>query len=318
MKIFSSASCSSTLFQKKHIGFVCVPLFMIFITLGYLSRTRFDDWRYPEVNEASFLMLPESRCDVSPPFLVLLVTSAVDQFEARSTIRQTWGRESTAHDRRVVTYFLLGHGQEHQEQLVEESWKHKDIIQKNFSDSYHNLTVKVLMGLEWVKRFCPSSSFVMKTDTDMFVNTDYLRELLSQTSNKDIFTGYIMGNSKPIRDQSSKWYVSKQEYPQDMYPPFCSGTGYVLSADLACRVWDVSSSVPKLKLEDVYIGLCLAKLKIQPVEIHSLQTFHITKVHFSVCGFRKIVTSHGVKPFELLLYWKTLADSAQEVCPAET
>ncbi|NXT92219.1 B3GT5 galactosyltransferase, partial [Anhinga rufa] len=93
----------------------------------------------------------------------------------------------------------------------------------------------------------------------------------------------------PIRRRVSKWYVSREEYPRKTYPPFCSGTGYVLSTDIASQIYNVSESVSFIKLEDVFIGLCLAKLKVQPEELHSEQTFFPQKIRFSVSRFKKIV-----------------------------
>uniref|UniRef100_UPI00398E645D beta-1,3-galactosyltransferase 5-like n=1 Tax=Pristiophorus japonicus TaxID=55135 RepID=UPI00398E645D len=316
MKIFSDAISYSKLLPKIYSA-VCVFLLMMLFTLRYLSSNILDRRHYPEFNGGSFLIRPNSKCDVSHPFLVILVCSAQDEFKARSAIRQTWGGERMLHGKRVVVYFLLGYNQEHQEHLLEEGLLHKDIIQKEFSDTYYNLTTKVLMGLEWVNRYCPSTSFVMKTDSDMFVNIYNLIELLSQTSHRNIYTGYIWEHSRPMRDKSSKWYVSKQEYPLEWYPPFCSGTGYVLSTDIACCVWNISNSIPKLKLEDVFVGLCLAEMKIAPVKINSSKTFHISKVQFSVCAYRKLVTSHKVKPYELLIYWRALADAGTEGCPGD-
>ncbi|XP_078087475.1 beta-1,3-galactosyltransferase 5-like [Mustelus asterias] len=316
MGLFSAAR-HFKLYREKKCLFVFVPSLLIFIILGYFSQFRLDFLHLTKFNDHSFLMLPNSSCDTNPPFLVLLVTSAQDLLEGRSAIRQTWGRARTTHGQRVVTYFLLGYSREHQEQLLKESSLHKDIIQKNFTDSYYNLTTKVLMGLEWVNRFCPSTSFVMKTDSDMFVNPDYLTELLLGKNRKNIFTGFVMRGFGPIRDKNCKWYASEQEYPQNSYPPFCSGTGYVLSTDVANRVLNVSSFIPHFKLEDVYVGLCLAQLKIDPVEIHSERKFFNGKVSFSVCGFRKLVTSHGVNPSELLSNWKSLEDAADKRCPGD-
>ncbi|XP_078087650.1 beta-1,3-galactosyltransferase 5-like [Mustelus asterias] len=316
MGLFSAARHFQSCREKKNL-LVFVPLLLIFIIRGYFSQFRLDFLHLMKFDDHSFLMLPNSSCDTNPPFLVLLVTSAQDLLEARSAIRQTWGRERTTHGQRVVTYFLLGYSQEHQEQLLKESSLHKDIIQKNFTDSYYNLTTKVLMGLEWVNRFCPSTSFVMKTDSDMFVNTDYLTELLLGKNRKDFFTGFIMRSLRPNRDRSSQWYISEQEYPQEKYPPFCSGTGFVLSTDVANGIWTVSRIIPYFKLEDVYVGLCLAELKIDPVEIHSERKFHHWKIPFSVCGFRKLVTSHSVNPSELLSFWKTLEDAADTRCPGD-
>ncbi|NXK23795.1 B3GT5 galactosyltransferase, partial [Arenaria interpres] len=93
----------------------------------------------------------------------------------------------------------------------------------------------------------------------------------------------------PIRNRKSKWYVSREEYPGKTYPPFCSGTGYVLSTDVVSQIYNVSKSVFFIKLEDVFIGLCLDKLKIRPEELHSQQTFFPGRITFSVSLFKKIV-----------------------------
>ncbi|XP_051865191.1 beta-1,3-galactosyltransferase 5-like [Pristis pectinata] len=270
------------------------------------------------LNGTSFLMQPASRCDNSAPFLVLLVTSSPDQFRTRAIIRQTWGSERRVGGAKSVTYFLLGHGRHRQDWIRREGALHGDIIQGDFDDTYRNLTLKVLLGLEWLCCSCPSASFVMKTDSDMFVNTDYLMELLSRDPlRKNLFTGIIMNGFGPVRQKSSKWYVSKDDYPRDRYPPYCSGTGYVLSSHLACRVWEVSETVPKIRIEDVYVGLCLAELKEKPMKIHTRPVFNGYKVPFSICTYRQLVTSHWVGDDDKLVYWRGLQQSADEKCPGD-
>ncbi|NXW65624.1 B3GT5 galactosyltransferase, partial [Eurystomus gularis] len=256
-----------------------------------------------------FLQVPHIDCHKNPPFLVLLVTSSYHHFDARMAIRQTWGKERTVAGQRLVTYFLLGSTMNLSQQadITAESQKYKDIIQKNFTDTYYNLTVKTMMGMEWIHRFCYQSSFVMKTDTDVFVNVFYLTELLLRKKRTTrFFTGFLKLNEYPIRKRDSKWYVSREEYPEKAYPPFCSGTGYVLSTDVASHIYNISESVSFIKLEDVFIGLCLDKLKIQPEELHSEQTFFPEKIRFSVARFKKIVMCHEVEPSEQLSYWNRL------------
>ncbi|EMP31443.1 Beta-1,3-galactosyltransferase 5 [Chelonia mydas] len=233
-------------------------------------------------------------------------------------IRETWGKHRLVAGNLIVTYFLLGTtmNQNDQTGIIAESQKYRDIIQKDFIDAYYNLTLKTMMGIEWVHRFCHQSRFVMKTDTDMFVNIFYLTELLLRKNrNTRFFTGFLKMNDFPIRKIYSKWYVSKDEYPGRTYPPFCSGTGYVFSTDVASQIYKISESVPFIKLEDVFIGLCLAKLKINLEELHSEQTFFSDRVEFSLCRFKKIVTCHYVKPHELLIYWNELESSMDEKCP---
>ncbi|XP_043852363.1 beta-1,3-galactosyltransferase 5 [Dromiciops gliroides] len=266
----------------------------------------------------TFLQLPDIDCRENPPFLVVMVTSSHNQIKARMAIRETWGRKRSIKGKRIMTYFLLGITNSKADDVVtQESQKYRDIIQKDFLDVYFNLTLKTMMGIEWVHQFCPQSGFVMKTDSDMFVNVYYLTELLMKKNRTTrFFTGFIKMNESPIRKIFNKWYVSQYEYPWEKYPPFCSGTGYVFSSDIASKVYNVSEKVPFIKLEDVFMGLCLAELKINLEELHSEQTFFPDRLKFSTCRFKKIVTCHFVKPAELLIYWKALERSLNEKCPA--
>ena len=44
-----------------------------------------------------------------------------------------------------------------QSAIVEENSRHVDLVQGNFHDSYHNLTYKHLMALDWAVSFCPQA-----------------------------------------------------------------------------------------------------------------------------------------------------------------
>ncbi|XP_016076784.1 PREDICTED: beta-1,3-galactosyltransferase 5 [Miniopterus natalensis] len=267
-----------------------------------------------------FLQLPDVDCGHSPPFLVLLVTSSHEQLFARTAIRKTWGKEKVVRGKRIKTFFLLGTtlSEGASRAVAQESQRHRDIIQKDFVDVYLNLTLKTMMGFEWVHHFCPQAAFVMKTDSDMFVNVYYLVELLLKKNRTSrFFTGFLKMNELPIREKRNKWFVSRYEYPWDKYPPFCSGTAYVFSGDVASQVYNVSEAVPFIKLEDVFVGLCLARLRIGLEELHSEQTFFPAGLSFSTCRFKKIVACHFIQPQKMLSYWKALESSLGEECPAE-
>ncbi|XP_059815418.1 beta-1,3-galactosyltransferase 5-like [Hypanus sabinus] len=300
---------------------ILLQLLLCLIPVALWSRERSGGSFRPRcpsrLNGTSFLTRPAGRCDDSAPFLVLLVPSSPDEFEARSVIRQTWGSERRFGGARAVTYFLLGHGRDRQDSIRREAAEHRDIIQGDFSDTYYNLTLKVLLGLEWICCYCRSPSFVMKTDTDTFVNTDYLLELLSRAPRSNLLTGLIHRGAKPYRGTKNRWYISKEEYPGKTYPPYCAGSGYVLSTDLACRVWNISGTPPLFRLEDVYVGMRVAELKVEPVPIHTERVFSSYREPFSICSYRRLVTSHHVRNFEKLLYWKALQDSVGEGCPGD-
>ncbi|XP_006870924.1 PREDICTED: beta-1,3-galactosyltransferase 5 [Chrysochloris asiatica] len=302
----------------------CMYIFLL--VLGALclyvsmySLTPFKEEQFVFKKESgNFLQLPEIDCTQNPPFLVLLVTSSHRQVAARMAIRQTWGRERVVKEKQIKAFFLLGTTTKEYEMTAvsQEGQQHRDIIQKDFVDVYFNLTLKTMMGMEWIHHFCPQATFVMKTDSDMFINVYYLVELLlKKNKTSRFFTGFLKMNEYPIRKIFSKWFVSKYEYPWERYPPFCSGTGYVFSSDVASQVYNVSESVPFIKLEDVFVGLCLAKLNIKLEELHSEQTFFPEGLRFSTCRFKKIVASHFIKPPEMLTYWHALENLSDDKCP---
>lgn len=259
------------------------------------------------------------------PFLVLLIATEARQVEARNAIRQTWGNESAVPAAGLIRLFLLGKtegelGTLQQRRLEAESHLYRDILQQDFLDSYKNLTIKTLMGMNWVALHCPRASYVMKTDSDVFVNTEYLVHKLLRPEiepKKNYFTGNNMRGFAPNRNKNSKWYMSPETYPDDKYPTFCSGTGYVFSGDLATKIYEVSLSVRHLHLEDVYVGICLAKLGIEPTPPANAFLFNHWRVSYSSCKYSHLITSHGFHPNELLKYWNHLQINKHNACIAK-
>lgn len=256
------------------------------------------------------------------PFLVLLIATEARKVEARNAIRQTWGNESVAPTLGFIRLFMLGKnegelGLLQQRTLEAESQRHHDIIQQDFLDSYKNLTIKTLMGMNWVAMHCPQASYVMKTDSDMFVNTEYLIYKLlrpEEKPKKNYFTGNNMRGFAPNRNKNSKWYMPPELYPSDKYPTFCSGTGYVFSGDLASKIYRASLSIRRLHLEDVYVGICLAKLQIEPMPPPNEFLFNHWRVSYSSCKYSHLITSHGFHPNELLKYWHHLKSNKHHTC----
>ncbi|KAF3858708.1 hypothetical protein F7725_011909 [Dissostichus mawsoni] len=201
------------------------------------------------------------------------------------------GERERGPDVGFIRLFLLGKndgelGLLQQKMLEAESRRYHDIIQQDFLDSYKNLTYKTLMGMNWVAIHCPEAGYVMKTDSDMFVNTENLVYKLlrpEQQLRKNYFTGNNMRNFAPNRNKDSKWYMPPELYPGDKYPTFCSGTGYVFSGDLAMKIYRASLRIRHLQLEDVYVGVCLAKLRIEPTPPPNEFLFNHWRVSYSSC-----------------------------------
>ncbi|XP_073705655.1 beta-1,3-galactosyltransferase 2-like isoform X2 [Garra rufa] len=263
-------------------------------------------------------------CLLRAPFLVFLISVEPKKTDARDAIRKTWANESVAGGLGLVRLFFIGVNQDTQRNsnelqhiIDEESHRYHDIIQQDYRDTYNNLTLKTLMGMYWITKYCPEAKYVMKTDSDMFVNTEYLIEKLLKPKGElteKYFTGLHMEDFSPNRNKDSKWYMPPEVYPGRRYPTFCSGTGYVFSADVAQRIYVVSLIIQRLHLEDVYVGLCLAKLKIEPEPPPNALLFNHWRVPYSSCRYSNLITSHGFHPNELIQFWQHLQINKHNPC----
>lgn len=62
--------------------------------------------------------------------------------------------------------------------------------------------------LKWVKTHCPLTTFVLKTDDDMFVNVGILVDYLSQPQmryRKDLIVGALLCRNPIDKNLKSKW-----------------------------------------------------------------------------------------------------------------
>ncbi|XP_040197988.1 beta-1,3-galactosyltransferase 2-like [Rana temporaria] len=255
-----------------------------------------------------FLINQEKKCKDRNPFLVIMVTGRSGDIDSRHAIRETWGNESN-YDVEVVRIFLVGlpilFVKRTQRKLEEESEAFGDIVQQDFMDTYYNLTLKTLMGMEWVVKFCPTASYVLKIDDDMFLNVDYLVHQLLRPElpvHTNYFTGQIVKNTGPVRGKAYKWYVPKDVYPNDTYPPYCAGTGYVFSADMAKKIYDISQVIRVISIEDSFMGICLYELHIPPTAPPP-GIFNGHRIQYNRCRFNKLILVHHYKATELRTVW---------------
>ncbi|XP_077188814.1 beta-1,3-galactosyltransferase 1-like [Paroedura picta] len=273
---------------------------------------------YIHLHSYRFLINEGDKCTKRTPFLLLLIATKFDEHEHRQAIRKTWGNEKVIPGVEIIRLFMLGMNKSVSNQaILRESRHYHDIIQQDFIDTYKNLTLKTLMGMKWVTTYCSKAIFVMKTDSDMFVNTEYLIQKLLwnvKLPKRDYFTGSVMTGYQPHRHNTSKWYMPKEIYPEDEYPPFCSGTGYVFSTDVATKILSGSLKVPYLYLEDIYVALCLKKEGISLTPPPREGLFNIHRISFSPCIYHSLITSHYISPSMLTFFWETMQDKKHE-CP---
>ena len=214
----------------------------------------------------NWLINPRNICQGRDIFLLTYVHSAPAHYKRRTAIRETWGNPKNFPDFTFRLVFLLGRpGDKTMQEAVQlESDMYGDIVQEDFADSYRNLTYKAIMGLKWITNHCPQARYILKTDDDIFVNIfNVAKHILSihnhEKDVKKMLLCLVWYRMKVVRDPKSKWYLSKSEFRDDFFPTYCSGSAYIMTADLIPPMYNASMFTPFFWVDDFYVTGLLAK-----------------------------------------------------------
>jgi hypothetical protein len=198
-----------------------------------------------------------------------------------------------------------------------ESREHGDILVGDFIESYHNLTYKHLMGLTWVGRYCSHAEFLVKQDDDIVVDYYQLNELLQKppftyilANNGHVIIGKVLKDQKVIRNLTSKWGVTQEEYKRDVFPPFVSGWAYITTPKVGSAL--VASSQVKTKnyfwIDDVHITGTLREAtitspKITLIDLGPYFTQYKGQLQCCIATPKKSSTTNNNKGSTLQPFW---------------
>ncbi len=274
------------------------------LTIPREQARSFSNFRY-------LLDHPE-KCIGKDVLLLLFVKTSPENTERRNAIRSTWGNETYIQNALGVTVkvvFALGAPQTKKEepswskrsgvgfqaQLIHEDHLHGDLIQQDFLDSFHNLTLKLILQFHWMHSRCAHAHFLMTADDDIFVHMPNLVNYLQDVSSRgitDFWIGRVHRGAPPIRRKDSKYYVSSEMYPWLSYPDYTAGAGYVVSSDVADKIYQATLTLnASLYIDDVFMGICANAIGVSPQE-------HVFfsgegKVPYHLCIYDQMMTSHG-------------------------
>ena len=214
-----------------------------------------------------YILLDNRTCGDSDVIdVVLLVHTAPKHATNRQRIRQSFSQRPSFLPFQVRTAFLLGQtpSKTLQAQLRQEHFTYRDLVMGEFLDSYHNLTLKGVMGYHWVSQHCSNARVVLKIDDDIIVNMyKFLDSLLEQIASrsKSIFCNLWRKNTMQIQ-RKGKWKVeanifyNKQVYPYD----YCSGFVVAMTTDLMKPMYEAAKATPFFWVDDVYLFGMLPKV----------------------------------------------------------
>ncbi len=241
-----------------------------------------------DVNEKGmfpYLLNNPSICSYQEIFYLVLVMSSPDNFERRHDMRRTWAQKNLLDNFPSVTVFILGQTNNRKitNRINQESKEHGDIIQADFKDSYHNLTLKSLVGIKWAFHFCQNAKFILRTDDDIFVDVLLMTKVLNEhfSNIKRGMLGYFKANMTIFRenetDSCGKWCIAWNDYPNyHKYPTFIRGSFYILTPDILEHMYNAAVRITYHWVEDAFLT-GFVRTNLENVTFINLAKYYLTK-----------------------------------------
>ncbi|XP_013079650.2 beta-1,3-galactosyltransferase 6-like [Biomphalaria glabrata] len=260
--------------------YIPVLICCVFFTLSILlySSTYNTQCRTERVIQSSHHELVNRQAPDDKPFkasLVILIISSPDNFHVRETIRNTWLKN--VNDFNILAKFVVGGASldtQAKDKIDKEESIFKDlIVLDDVSDSYQELTNKVLKAFLWLN-YNVDFQHVLKVDDDSYVRVSNLMSELQNKPKEKLYWGFFDGRANV--KVSGKWKETNWILC-DKYLPYARGGGYVLSSDL---VYFITSNHPLFQhylSEDVSIGTWLSPLKIYRHHDQNFDTEYVSR-----------------------------------------
>ncbi|KAF5207670.1 Beta-1,3-galactosyltransferase GALT1 [Thalictrum thalictroides] len=250
----------------------------------------------------------------SPLDLFIGVFSTANNFKRRMAVRRTWMQYSSVRSGAVAVRFFVGlhKNQVVNEELWSEAQTYGDIQLMPFVDYYSLITWKTVAICIYGTKVV-SAKYIMKTDDDAFVRVDDVLSSLNRINvTRGLLYGLINSDSRPHRNPDSKWYISNEEWPEETYPPWAHGPGYIVSRDIGKMVYSnyKRGLLKMFKLEDVAMGIWIAEMKKSGLDVRYEKE---EKIYNEGCKNGYIV-AHYQGPREMLCLWQKLQEGKGPLC----
>jgi len=285
-----------------------------------LTEQEYYSRRPHKVNEYrhNSVLLPSGLCRPDT-FMLILVHSSPTNLDRREAIRVTWGdavlkrtwpntnQQTVSMIGRVSLAFVIGlHNNETVNHAIwQEHARHNDIVQGDFIDHYHNMTLKSLLDLKVAETHCSGVQYLLKSDDDMIVNLPYLLDILVDKPLRRSFMGPYNHRSRVYR--VGVWNLTPEEFPFSFFPPYESGSAYVITGDLIHELFVTAEFVPHIFVDDVYVTGILGRILGVTHERKSGFAYWGTKTP-TACDVirRRIITGTKMHPQRLCAVWREL------------
>lgn len=243
--------------------------------------------------------------------LFIGILSAGNHFAERMAVRKSWMQHKLIKSSHAVARFFVAlHGRkEVNVELKKEADYFGDIVIVPYMDNYDLVVLKTIAICEYGHRTV-AAKHIMKCDDDTFVRVDtVLKEAHKVGEDKSLYIGNINYHHKPLR--YGKWAVTYEEWPEEDYPPYANGPGYIISSDIAEFIISEfeKHKLRLFKMEDVSMGMWVEQFNSsKPVQyVHSVR----------FCQFGCIddyYTAHYQSPRQMMCMWGKLQQHGRPQC----
>uniref|UniRef100_A0A5B7BPW4 Putative Galactosyltransferase family protein isoform 1 n=1 Tax=Davidia involucrata TaxID=16924 RepID=A0A5B7BPW4_DAVIN len=246
-----------------------------------------------------------------PVRLFIGVLSATNHFAERMAVRKTWMQSSEIKSSNVVVRFFvaLNPRKEVNAVLKKEAAYFGDIVILPFMDRYELVVLKTIAICEYGVQNV-TAAYIMKCDDDTFIRVDtVLKEIGGISPQKSLYMGNLNLLHRPLR--SGKWAVSYEEWPEEVYPPYANGPGYIISSDIAKFIISqhLNRKLRLFKMEDVSMGMWVEQFNSST----PVQYSHNWKFCQYGC-MEDYYTAHYQSPRQMICLWDNLARGRAHCC----
>lgn len=247
-----------------------------------------------------------------PIHLFIGVLSASNHFAERMAVRKTWMQSPEIKSSLVAVRFFvaLNARKEVNAVLKKEAAYFGDIVILPFMDRYELVVLKTIAICEYGVHNV-TASYIMKCDDDTFVRLPtVLREIERIPPTRSVYMGNLNLLHRPLRH--GKWAVSYEEWPEEVYPPYANGPGYVITIDIAKFIISQHNkqSLRLFKMEDVSMGMWVEKFNSTSRQV---QYSHSWKFCQYGC-MEGYYTAHYQSPRQMICLWDNLQRGRARCC----
>eukprot|EP00249_Psilotum_nudum_P011011 c22912_g1_i2 orf=457-2625(-) len=250
--------------------------------------------------------LPNSTVD-----LFIGILSGSNNFAERMAVRKTWMKSRLITLSKVVVRFFvaLHPSREINLQIKWEANYYGDMVVLPYMDHYDLIVFKTIAICEYAVQNV-SARYILKCDDDTFVSLEaVMREVKITGFLENLYVGSINMYHKPLR--TGKWAVTFEEWPEQVYPPYANGAGYIISQNIAKFIvaQNRRKSLELFKMEDVSMGLWVMRFNT------TFSVKYVRTWRFCQNGCENgCVTAHYQSPRQMLCMWKKLSTTPAYCC----